>query len=376
MTRREHERRVLVHARYLQHCRGNRPALVQGRHTARRGLADPAAELPIHQLPGVQRERDRRTARRARRALAQLRGQTLDLADQQEHGLARLARHTDRAVPGDDALGLGLGAGAGASLGVKIGSPRTVHRLCGALTLCDLGERMLRVFGESQPVRAVPQQPADDALGELVERDQRSADRRQAVGVGVLEQRPHELLLDIRRKAQPPVLVGPRQVQHALSVTAPGATARDRPGERVAHLRAARQARHQPRQRLRPLGVERYAPRPLAGIPAPPGDCTQEQAQTIVIGKPQHGFAAVEGGKKGGGHEQNTIGARVDEALSRARARARPYQTPTCTMTNRHRSQPEPPRPRHILPTAPPRRCPGRPRTHLRCSGTRAVSRA
>ena len=233
----------------------------------------------------------------------------------------------DRAVPGNGALGLGIGVPiAAVTLCVPRtpGSARAMHRLGGALTLCDLGERVLGVFGQSQPVRAVSQQSADDARGELVERDQRPADCRQSVGVGVFGERLHKFDIDVGRKAQPPVLVGTGEIQDALPRATPATAACDRTRQRVADVRPTRQAREQHRKRLRALGIERYPPGPLARIPAPPRDRAQEQAQTIVVGKPQHGFAAVEGGKKGGGHEQNTIGGWVDRTARREPMHAPP----------------------------------------------------
>ncbi len=59
----------------------------------------------------------------------------------------------------------------------------------------------------------------------------------------------------------------------------------------------------------------------------------------LVVGKPQHGFAAFEGGKEGGGHEQSTIGVRVD-APGPVGARRTLDSLGACiaTMTDRHRS--------------------------------------
>ena len=126
---------------------------------------------------------------------------------------------------------------------------------------------MRRVVGQAQTGTGCGQL-IDEPRGVAVERDQRAVDLGQAVGVGVLEQRLRELGRGVGGEAQPPVLIGPGEVEHALVAAASGAAALDRASECVGHIRRTRQARQQARERLGALGVERDAPRPLDGVPA------------------------------------------------------------------------------------------------------------
>ena len=84
---REHERLLLVHARALKDGGRRGASLLQRFHATLCRPAEPAAELTVDQRPRVERERDRRAARRAHRLLAQRGRQARDIAEQQEDGL-------------------------------------------------------------------------------------------------------------------------------------------------------------------------------------------------------------------------------------------------------------------------------------------------
>ena len=110
------------------------------------------------------------------------------------------------------------------------------------------------------------------------------------------EQRRDGLGRGVRREAQPPVLVGAREVDQALLRPATCAPARDRAGERVANLGRTGQADQQARERLCLVGTERKAPRFCERIPATTGDRAQQLAQALVIREAQHGLVALERG--------------------------------------------------------------------------------
>ena len=135
-------------------------------------------------------------------------------------------------------------------------------------------------------------QRPDHLRGAIVDRKQRAADRRQAAGLRVFEQLSYGLGRGIGGEAQPPVLVGPREVDETLVCATSRPPAPDRAGERLTDLGLAGQARQQAREGLRVLGLEREAPHTLLRIPAAARDRAQQLAQAVVVGKAQHGLAA------------------------------------------------------------------------------------
>ncbi len=135
-------------------------------------------------------------------------------------------------------------------------------------------------------------QLSDQLRGPIVDREERTADRGQTAGLRVLEQLSYRLGRSVGGEAEPPVLVGPREIEEALICATSRAPAPDRAGERIADLGLAGQARQQARERLRLLGFEREAPHTLVRIPAAARDRAQELAQALVVGKAQHGLAA------------------------------------------------------------------------------------
>ena len=111
------------------------------------------------------------------------------------------------------------------------------------------------------------------------------------------EQRGDAPRLAVGGKAEPPALVGAREVHLADAGAAPaGAQARERAFELLGDLGAARDALQQPRERLGLFLAERQAPDALERIPAAPGDRAQELAHPLVVGEAQDGLAAVEPG--------------------------------------------------------------------------------
>ena len=278
MTGREHERLLIVHGRAFED-RGRRGApVLERRHAAPRGRADPAAELPVDQPPRVQRERHRRATGRARRPFAQRSRQARDVAEEQEH--RRLARTVDldAAAPAPRPLGRAC----------ECWSPARPVLAPGAIAACEQSAP----GGVAQPqAAALGVELVDQPCGVVVEWHQRAGDRRQVAGSGVLEQRRHRLRCRVGGEPEPPVLIRSREVQEALVAAAPRAAAPHRRRQRVAHVRLARQVPEQARERLGALGVERHAPGSPLWIPAPARDRAQKLAQALVVGKPQHGLA-------------------------------------------------------------------------------------
>ena len=105
-----HERRLVVHARQLEHRGRRRAAFLQRGHAAPRGRALGAVQAALDRAPGVERERHRGAAGGARGSFAQIGRQTHAVAEQQEHGLGGRSGHLDRAVPGRGAGDPVLGA--------------------------------------------------------------------------------------------------------------------------------------------------------------------------------------------------------------------------------------------------------------------------
>src|SRR5436309_2751009 len=149
----------------------------------------------------MERERDGRSARRARGVFAQHPRQAGDVAEQQEDGLPAGTLDLDVAVPG----------------------------------ACML-------------------EPRRDA-------------RVDTRVLEVLEQLSYGLGRSVGGEAEPPVLVGPREIEEALICGTSRPPPPNRAGERLTHLRLAGQARQQARERLRLLGFERQAPHTLVRIP-------------------------------------------------------------------------------------------------------------
>ena len=135
-------------------------------------------------------------------------------------------------------------------------------------------------------------QPFDHLRGPIVDRNERAADRGQAASLRVLEQLGYGLGCSVGGEAEPPVLVGPREIDETLICATSRPPAPDRAGEPLAHLGLPGQARKQARERLRLLGFERETPHALVRIPAATRDGSQELAQAFVVGKAQHGLAA------------------------------------------------------------------------------------
>ncbi len=172
---------------------------------------------------------------------------------------------------------------------------------CRPLAVCG-APRQLRVgavreesatggIGEPQ-ARGSRAQLSDELRGPIVDRKERAADRGQAAGLRVLEQLSYGFGRSIGGEAEPPVLVGPREIEQALICATSRPPAPDRAGERLTHLGLAGKARQQARERLGLLGFERETPDTLGRIPAAARDRAQEFAQALVVGKAQHGLAA------------------------------------------------------------------------------------
>jgi hypothetical protein len=210
------------------------------------------------------------------------RGRAIESA--QAHVARKLAGQ--RRVLGGDQDPL-LAAAVSAELDVVAECPLVPRRRSASR---ELDEGMGRVIGQAQGRRS-GEHRSHELRGALVERNQRAADRRQAVRLRVLEQRGDDIRSVVGGKAQPPRLVGPRDVDHALVVAPLRAAALQRPGKRIRDVHAARHGREQEHQRACPVGVQRNPPDSLLGIPPPPRDRAQQLAQALVIGKPQHGLA-------------------------------------------------------------------------------------
>src|SRR6202035_2017235 len=99
-------------------------------------------------------------------------------------------------------------------------------------TANELRQRVVGVFGESQP-RVALQAGAQYFRRYQIERHQPALDRRRANGTGMFEQRIDQIARNIGREAEPPVLVGSREVDQELVAGPPRATALERSAERV-----------------------------------------------------------------------------------------------------------------------------------------------
>ena len=89
---------------------------------------------------------------------------------------------------------------------------------------------------------------AQNLCGLLVDGQQPSLDRRDAVGARVLEQNLDEVPRAVGREAEPPVAVGPREIDQELSGRALGASTRERATERIGDVDRIRHALEQRRQ--------------------------------------------------------------------------------------------------------------------------------
>ena len=98
VTGSQHERRLLVHARALEHGRWRGASVLERCHAAPRGGADPRVER-VHRPPRRERERDADAAGHAGGALAQRRRQAPLVAQQHEHGRLVRALDFDVAAP-------------------------------------------------------------------------------------------------------------------------------------------------------------------------------------------------------------------------------------------------------------------------------------
>ncbi len=277
-----------------------------------RGLLHPAAHAPVHlgDLERVDQLCDlhrvgfgRRQREAAAQRLARVQAQPLrQLAP--ERGV--LGVDHDPAPPGAvaahlDLVGEPVAAGAGAA---------RVGRL-GHVAPADLCQRVPCVARDLQSAAAAGER-ADDRRRLLVERHQAAVDQRQPVGAGVLEQGLDDLGRAVCRKAQPPALIRPREIDHALLPVPATAQPRELALELLADLGLAGQPRKQLADRLRALGIERHPPDPLLGVPAPARQRAQQLAQVVVVGKAQQRLSVLQVGVEGKRHEHCTIGAGED----------------------------------------------------------------
>ncbi len=400
----QHERLLLVRIRDFEDRRRRWPPILERRDAAFGGGAGPGVER-AHLPPGLERQRDRRAARRGACALAQRPRQAPLVAEQHEH--RRLARggrgshldvpaprrrplqpgaHTrvdahvldvleqlrqqlgvvlDRRQPerpgltllraqseargehASEVRALGgeqdpvLAAAVAAELDVvaKGKAPGGRFRIRAAGTFVGPASPLGAKLGQ-RPARGLAEAHGAHVLGELldelgsviVERHQRASDRRQLARLGMLEQALHGLDRAIGGEAQPPVLVGAREVDHALVAAPLGTSAPDRAIELLAHVRFQLEPGEQLRERLGLVGAERHAPDPADGVPAAAWDRPQQLAQGIVVGEAQHGLVVGErGGERYVGHGarhdrrrggcSGAFAARVDARASVQRAR-------------------------------------------------------
>ena len=173
---------------------------------------------------------------------------------------------------------------------VPRGGGRRGTTVAGRLRLA-LAERLRGRLGEAHALIA---QRAHGRRRTLVQRHLRAPDRLEPLRVRVVEQLGHQLGRRVGREAEPPALVGTREVDEALAPPAPAPAPLDRPCELRVDLRRGREALQQPPERVRLLGFERHAPNALPGVPAAPGYRTQQQAQLLVVGKAQDRFVTVD----------------------------------------------------------------------------------
>ncbi len=128
----------------------------------------------------------------------------------------------------------------------------------------------------------------------IVERHEGAPDGGHLARVGVCEQCGDWLRGGVGGEAQPPVLIGPGEVDEALVASAPGASATDQARQLEAHVRLAGEPGEEMSKSLGLVGFEGDAPGAPRGIPAAAGDRAQELAQVLVVGEAQHGLVTVE----------------------------------------------------------------------------------
>ena len=354
---RKHERRLLVDRGAFEHGRRRRAPVLERLAAAARRRADPAVELGARQAPRLERQRQRRTAGRLHRSLADRARQPVGLAEQHQPRLLPRARGSldvDVAPPAADAgeprahalldrrvlevgehflqrLRVALArcqphAPAGALGVAQAGAPRQssderrpspgdedpvlaaavsaeldvrprlragsrARRRALGLGALALAQRLAGGLAETNP-RVT--QRADRRGRVVVQRHVRAPDRVQPLSLGVVEQPPEELRGTVRREAQPPALVRPREVDQALAASAAATAAVDRPRQSLLDVRRRGQAGEQPRERLGLLGFQRHAPDALLGVPAPPRDRAQQLPQVLVIGEAENRLVALE----------------------------------------------------------------------------------
>ena len=104
--------------------------------------------------------------------------------------------------------------------------------------LAAVRHRAVRRLAQAQPGAALAQR-VEHADRAVVERDDRAADGVRGAGAGMSEQGRHELGLGVRGEAEPPVLVGPREVDQSLIAAAGRPAPSQRAGKLLADLRPA-----------------------------------------------------------------------------------------------------------------------------------------
>ena len=130
----------------------------------------------------------------------------------------------------------------------------------------------------------------------------------------MLEQRLDQVRCDVGRKAEPPILIRPGEVDQQLAGRAPGATTRKRSAKGIRDLERMRHSLEQGRERMRAIGVERHPPHAPLGIPAPSRNCAQQQPQAIVVREPKDRLSVHERRDEGRRHKHCNIEATADAA--------------------------------------------------------------
>ena len=168
-----------------------------------------------------------------------------------------------------------------------IGEPRRrrLRTSCGS-TRC-LCQRVASVVGELQ-ARVALAARIQDLRGVLIDRQQPALDFGHAIRRGMLEQCLDQVRGMVSRKAEPPILIGAREVDQYLVAGSLRAAALQTPAEGVRYLELVWHRLEQRAQRVGTVGVERHPPDARLRIPATPRDRTQQQAQMIVVREAEH----------------------------------------------------------------------------------------
>ena len=165
---------------------------------------------------------------------------------------------------------------------------------------------------------AVGWEVVDEQRRRRVEGDQRAADGGERDGVGVLEQRLHDLGGAVGGECEPPALVRPGNVETHSSR---GRRARWRASARASgSLTTGGSEKPLEESRKRPArsGSSGRIHARASRIPAAARNRTQDLAQAVVVGKAEDRLAIVERSVKKAVHRLWTIGRRGDGRRRRA----------------------------------------------------------